>query len=293
VQDFSAPDRVVIGAHTQRPIATMKELYAPFNAPIIVTDINSAELIKHAANSLALKISYINAISVICEAAGANVQEVASGIGMDSRIGRQFLDASLGFGGSCFPKDLSAFIKIAERLGYDFALLKEVQRINAQQSDRFLKKIIDTLGCLKKSESGCWSRVQTEHRRRPDVAGSIYAIVCRRRRFARPRSRDGESQSSPARRDLCRDMNDVADGCDALVIATEESVQKLDLERARKVMTHPILFDGRNLLIRVRRKSCFIYKISAVEQRLHHRAGLVFARAVYRAAAPEDHLAGL
>ena len=115
----------------------MKEIYAPFNAPIIVTDINSAELIKHAANSfLALKISYINAISVICEATGANVQEVANGMGMDERIGRRFLDASLGFGGSCFPKDLSAFIKISEQLGYDFGLLKEVQRINAEQMDR-------------------------------------------------------------------------------------------------------------------------------------------------------------
>src|SRR5215213_338661 len=136
VQDLMKPDRVVIGVRSQRPVAAMKELYAPFNAPIIVTDINSAELIKHASNSfLALKISYINAISALCEAAGANVQEVANGMGMDARIGRRFLNASLGFGGSCFPKDLSAFIKIAEQVGYDFGLLKEVQKINAQQME--------------------------------------------------------------------------------------------------------------------------------------------------------------
>src|SRR5881396_2789414 len=155
VEDLMRPDRVVIGVRSQRPVPAMKELYAPFNAPIIVTDINSAELIKHAANSfLALKISYINAISIICEASGANVQEVANGMGMDARIGRRFLDASLGFGGSCFPKDLSAFIKISEQVGYDFKLLKEVQHINAWQMDRFVKRITDTLWVLKDKTIG-------------------------------------------------------------------------------------------------------------------------------------------
>ena len=155
VGDLMKPDRIVIGTRSQRPVAAMKEIYAPFNAPIIVTDINSAELIKHAANSfLALKISYINAIANVCEAAGANVQEVAQGIGLDERIGRRFLNAGIGFGGSCFPKDLSAFIKIAGQIGYDFRLLKEVQRINADQMDRFVKKIIDTLWVLKDKKIG-------------------------------------------------------------------------------------------------------------------------------------------
>ncbi len=155
VGDLMHPDRVVIGVRSQRPVAAMKEVYTPFKAPIIVTDINSAELIKHAANSfLALKISYINAIANICEAAGANVQEVAQGIGLDERIGRRFLNAGIGFGGSCFPKDLSAFIKISEQVGYDFKLLKEVQRINADQMDRFVKKITDTLWVLKDKKIG-------------------------------------------------------------------------------------------------------------------------------------------
>src|SRR5262249_38835392 len=115
VQDLMKPDRIVVGVHSSRPVPRMKAIDAPFNAPVVVPDIKSDELIKHASNSfLALKISYINAISVLCEATGANVQEVANGMGMDVRIGRRFLDASLGFGGSCFPKDLSAFIKIAE-----------------------------------------------------------------------------------------------------------------------------------------------------------------------------------
>src|SRR5213592_318360 len=150
VADLMHPDRIVIGAQNEHAIDLMKKVYEPFMAPILVTDINSAELIKHAANSfLALKISYINAVSAICEASGADVQEVANGIGMDARIGRRFLDAGLGFGGSCFPKDLSAFIKIAEQIGYDFRLLKEVQRINCQQMERFLMKITNTLWVLK------------------------------------------------------------------------------------------------------------------------------------------------
>src|SRR5947208_1572231 len=144
------PDRVVVGVSSQRPVQAMKEVFAPYNAPIIVTDLNSAELIKHAANSfLALKISYINAISVICEATGANIQEVANGMGMDERIGRRFIDASLGFGGSCFPKDLSAFLRISEQIGYHLKLLKEVQTNYAFQMERFIKKITDTLWVLK------------------------------------------------------------------------------------------------------------------------------------------------
>src|SRR6202042_2519302 len=155
VGDLMKPDRVVIGTSSERPVAAMKEIYTPFNAPIIVTDINSAELIKHAANSfLALKISYINAVSAVCEVAGANIQQVAEGIGLDERIGRRFLNPGIGFGGSCFPKDLSAFIKISEQVGYDFKLLKEVQRINADQMDRFIKKMTATLWVLRDKKIG-------------------------------------------------------------------------------------------------------------------------------------------
>src|SRR5438105_1964960 len=149
VEDLMKPDRIVIGVRSQRPVPAMKEIYAPFNSPVIVTDINSAELIKHASNSfLALKISYINAISVICEATGANVQEVALGMGMDAGTGRRFLDAGLACGGGGFPKDLSAFVKVSEQVGYYFRLLREVQKINAEQMERFVKKIADTLWVL-------------------------------------------------------------------------------------------------------------------------------------------------
>jgi len=253
VEDFMHPDRVVIGVGSQRPVQAMKEVYAPYNAPIIVTDINSAELIKHAANSfLALKISYINAISVICEASGANVQEVANGIGMDERIGRRFLNASLGFGGSCFPKDLSAFIKISEQLGYDFALLKEVQRINAQQMDRFVKKILDTLWVLKDKKIGVLGLAFKQNT--DDVRMSPAIELCHRLQKEGATLRVFDPKAIDKAKGVLQnvtyapDMDSAGDGCDALVIATEwPEFKKLDLERARKAMTHPIMFDGRNL----------------------------------------------
>ena len=253
VDDFMKPDRVVIGVRSQRPVQAMKKIYQPFNCPIICTDINSAELIKHAANSfLALKISYINAISVLCEAAGANVQEVANGIGLDSRIGRKFLDAGLGFGGSCFPKDLSAFIKISEQVGYDFKLLKEVQHINAAQMDRFVKKITDTLWVLKDKTIGVLGLAFKQNT--DDVRLSPAIDLCHRlqKEGAKLRVHDPKAMEKAKAVlkdvDYVEDMNDVAEGCDALVIATEwPQFKKLNLDKARKALTHPIMFDGRNL----------------------------------------------
>lgn len=253
VEDFMRPERIVIGVFSQRPVQAMKDIYAPFNAPLIITDINSAELIKHAANSfLAMKISYINAISVICEATGADVVEVANGIGLDSRIGRKFLNAGIGFGGSCFPKDLSAFIKIAEDIGYDFRLLKEVQRINAEQMDRFIKKITDTLWVLKDKTIGVLGLAFKQNT--DDVRMSPAIELCKRLQKLGAKLRVHDPKAMEKARAVLTDviyiddMNAVPEGCDALVIATEwEVFKKLDLERARRVMTHPIMFDGRNL----------------------------------------------
>jgi UDPglucose 6-dehydrogenase len=267
VQDLMKPDRIVIGTRSQRPVAAMKEVYTPFNAPIIVTDISSAELIKHAANSfLALKISYINAVSIICEASGANVQEVANGMGMDARIGRQFLDASLGFGGSCFPKDLSAFIKISEQLGYDFALLKDVQNINAHQMNRFIKKITDTLWVVKDKKIGVLGLAFKQNT--DDVRLSPAIELCHRLqkegatlRVYDPKAMDKAKPLLP-NVTYVQNMNDVAIGCDALVIATEwPEFKKLDLECVRKELTHPIIFDGRNLFdVQEMERLGFIYK---------------------------------
>jgi UDPglucose 6-dehydrogenase len=253
VDDLMKPDRVVIGVRSPQPVAAMKEIYAPFNAPIVVTDINSAELIKHASNSfLALKISYINAIAAICEATGANVQEVATGMGLDERIGRRFLNAGIGFGGSCFPKDLSAFIKIAEQNGCDFRLLKEVQRVNTEQMERFVKKITETLWVLKDKTIGVLGLAFKQNT--DDIRMSPAIDLCLRlqKEGAALRVHDPKAMDK-ARAVLTNvtyvdDMNAVADGCDALVVATEwDEFKKLDLDRARKALSHPILFDGRNL----------------------------------------------
>ncbi len=253
VDDLMKPDRIVVGVRSQRPVAAMKEVYAPFNAPIIITDINSAELIKHASNSfLALKISYINAVAILCEAAGANVQEVAIGMGLDDRIGRRFLNAGIGFGGSCFPKDLSAFIKISEQVGYDFRLLKEVQNINAEQMERFIKKITETLWVLKDKKIAVLGLAFKQNT--DDVRSSPAIDLCQRMlkegatlRVHDPKAMDKARAVLP-NVTFVDDMNDVAQGCDAIVVATEwDEFKKLDLERSRKALSAPIMFDGRNL----------------------------------------------
>jgi len=270
VEDLMHPDRVVIGSTTQRPVAKMKEVYTPFKAPIICTDINSAELIKHAANSfLALKISYINAVAAVCEASGANVEEVATGIGLDERIGRRFLNAGIGFGGSCFPKDLSAFIAIADELGYDFSLLREVQKINADQMERFMKKIVDTVWVLKEKKVGVLGLAFKQNT--DDTRMSPAIDLCQRLlkegaslRVYDPKAMEKAKDFLPAGDNIeyVDDMNAIGEGCDAIVVATEwPQFKELDLEKARKDLSHPILFDGRNLFDPAKMEELgFIYK---------------------------------
>ena len=253
VQDLMHPDRIVIGVRSERPVAKMKEIYAPFNAPIIITDINSAELIKHACNSfLALKISYINAIAAICEASGANIEDVVHGMGLDKRIGRAFLNAGLGYGGSCFPKDLSAFVHIAEALGYDFRLLKEVQQINADQIQRFLKKIHDTLWIVKDKTIGVLGLAFKPNTDDMRLAPSLEVIRPLQKEGARIRAYDPKAMDK-AREvlpgvEFCDSAYAVATGADALIICTEwDEFRQLDLEKLRAVMAQPIVLDGRNV----------------------------------------------
>jgi UDPglucose 6-dehydrogenase len=257
IDDLMKPDRIVIGTNSEQAARRMSELYAPFQAPLIITDTNSAELIKHAANSfLALKISYANALSVICEASGANIQEVTRGMGLDARIGARFLQAGIGFGGSCFPKDLSAFIKISEKLGYDFCLLKEVERINDFQKERFLKKIEETLWVLKDKRIAVLGL--TFKQNTDDVRSSPSIDICRRLmaegaklRVYDPKGMEkAKAMLAPASNlEYIQDPVLIAEGCDAVVIATEwPEFTKLDWPAIKASMTTPILFDGRNLL---------------------------------------------
>jgi UDPglucose 6-dehydrogenase len=255
VGDLMHPDRIVIGAQSEKAIDLMKKVYEPFMAPILVTDINSAELIKHAANSfLALKISYINAVSSICDASGADIEKVADGIGMDRRIGRSFLHAGIGYGGSCFPKDIAAFIKISEQLGVPFDLLKEVQRINAAQRERFLKAIRDTLWVLREKKIAVWGltfKPDTDDVR-SSVAIDLVAEMLREGAQVvayDPKGMDkARSVEAIAKAQMAPTALAAIEGAEALVIATEWSeFANFDLALLKEKMTTPIVFDGRNL----------------------------------------------
>jgi UDPglucose 6-dehydrogenase len=255
VADLMSPDRIVIGAQSERAVDLMKKVYEPFMAPILVTDINSAELIKHAANSfLALKISYINAVSAICEASGADIEKVADGIGMDRRIGRNFLDAGIGYGGSCFPKDIAAFITISEQLGVPFNLLKEVQRINAAQKERFLKGVRDALWVLRDKKIAVWGltfKPNTDDIR-SSVAIDLVAEMLREGAQVTaydPKGMDKAREvKSIAGARLANTALEAVEGAEALIIATEwAEFANVDLETVRKKMHTPIIFDGRNL----------------------------------------------
>ncbi|PYJ77189.1 MAG: UDP-glucose 6-dehydrogenase, partial [Verrucomicrobia bacterium] len=255
VSDLMHPDRIVIGAQSERAIDLMKKVYEPFMAPILVTDINSAELIKHAANSfLALKISYINAISAICEASGADVEKVADGIGMDHRIGRDFLDAGIGYGGSCFPKDIAAFITISDRLGVPFELLKEVQRINQAQKERFLKAIRDTLWVLREKKIAVWGltfKPDTDDVRL-SVAIDLVADLLREGAHVAAYDPKGMAKAREikaiAEAKLAISALEAVGGAEALIIATEWSeFANVDLAVVKEKMATPIVFDGRNL----------------------------------------------
>jgi len=255
VSDLMHPDRIVIGVQSEQAVDLMKKVYEPFMAPILVTDINSAELIKHAANSfLALKISYINAVSAICEASGADIEKVADGIGMDKRIGRSFLNAGIGYGGSCFPKDIAAFITICDQLGVPFTLLKEVQRINADQKNRFLKAIRETLWILRGKKIAVWGlafKPNTDDLR-SSVAIELVADMLKEGAHvtvydpkAMDKAREADAISGAI---FANSALEATDGAEALIIATEWSeFANVDLEVVKGKMTTPIVFDGRNL----------------------------------------------
>jgi UDPglucose 6-dehydrogenase len=254
VEDLMKPDRIVVGVSSERAIPAMREIYEPFHAPIMFTDLNSAELIKHAANSfLALKISYINAVAAICEASGANVERVADGMGADKRIGRAFLNAGIGYGGSCFPKDISAFIRISRELGYPFHLLEEVEKINAGQKERFLKKIREALWVLRQKKIGVLGLAFKGNT--DDVRSSVAISVVQQLlaegaevRAFDPKAMDKALSLVPGVK-MVEKAEQVAEGADALLVLTEwNEFKSLPWAAMKKSMLSPLLFDGRNLL---------------------------------------------
>jgi UDPglucose 6-dehydrogenase len=253
VYDTFNPDRIVIGVKTKKAEALLKEIYSPIKAPVLVTDIKSAEIIKHASNSfLAMKISYINAVANLCEKTGADISKVAEGMGMDKRIGKSFLNAGIGFGGFCFPKDLEAFYWISKKVGFDFKLLKEVKEINEHQRRLLIKKIEDAVWNLKGKTIGVLGlafKPETDDMR---FAPSIEIIERLQENGAIIKAYDPAAMEKA--RIVLKNINyqksayDVAKGADCLVIITEwNEFKELDLAKIKKLLKHPIIIDGRNL----------------------------------------------
>jgi UDPglucose 6-dehydrogenase len=265
ISDFFRPDRIVIGVDNEYAENAMRRLYAPilegrfFDPPgsrqpaLLVTDIASAELIKHASNSfLALKISFINAISVICEMTGGNIEHVAQGMGLDQRIGPQFLRAGLGYGGSCFPKDVAAFRQIAREIGVDFGILKEVMEVNAEQRKRFLRKIEEALWVVKGKTVAVLGLAFKPHTDDIREAPSLDILHWLDKHGARIRAFDPVAEENVRKLfpDVvyCATPYEAAEKADILLVVTEwDEFRDLDLARLRETMTHPIIVDGRNI----------------------------------------------
>ena len=285
LEDARHPDRIVIGVRSKRSEQLLEELYRDFNAPIIVTDVKSAEIIKHAANSfLAMKISYINAVANICELAGANICEVARGIGLDKRISPDFLSAGVGYGGSCFPKDVDAFVKISEELGYEFDLLKEVQKINKEQRMKFIKKIREELWVINDKTIGLLGvsfKPETDDMRE---APSLDVIVELKKRGAKVRVYDPQAltrvreilqEQSPPQDSydlkiydamqnvtICDSLEQALTGADCMVLLTEwQEFKEMPLDAVKSWMQQPLIIDGRNVFDSEQMKRLgFIYR---------------------------------
>ena len=253
ISDTLYPDRIVVGAPNQNVAMRLLELYAPLERPMIITDVHSAEMIKYASNSfLATKISFINAIANMCEAAGADVIQVMKGMGLDQRIGSAFLNAGLGYGGSCFGKDVSSLIHTAEELGYDFKLLKAVVEINDKQPKLFLKRMEKALkGFDGKTVAvlGLAFKPNTDDLR---DAKSIVLIEDLLKKGAKVKTYDPIAMENTKKIfpdiEYCKNAYEAAEGANALAIVTEWNEFKLlNLDRVKEVMITPIIFDGRNI----------------------------------------------
>jgi UDPglucose 6-dehydrogenase len=274
VTDFLFPDRIVIGCDSERSAQLLREVYAPLTngsyyertdaipqpdrasipPPMIVTSTKSAELIKHASNAfLAMKISFINAVASICESVGADVNQVVHGVGTDSRIGSRFLNPGIGYGGSCFPKDVMAFRAVARESGYDFRLLDEVMRINEDQRQRFLRKVRSALWTLRGKNLGVLGlafKGGTDDIRESPAVFLVQALLQEGSKITAydPAAMERVREVVPSGITFANSAYGAAHGADALLILTEwEEFANLDLTRLRRELKYPIVIDGRNL----------------------------------------------
>ena len=258
VEDFMKPDRVVIGTSSERAANKMKQLYEPFvrqGNPIYIMDERSAEMTKYAANSyLATRISFMNEIANLCEAMGADVDKVRIGMGSDNRIGKRFLFPGIGYGGSCFPKDVQALAKTAEENGYDFQILKSVMNVNEKQKSRIFTKVSDFYkGELKGRTFAIWGlafKPNTDDIREAPALTIIEELLDA---GAAIKAFDPEAISNVKaifgnRIEFCQDQYEVLVDADALIIATEWNVFRTpSFDVLRKLLKQPVIFDGRNL----------------------------------------------
>ncbi len=271
VEDFLHPDRIVVGVESSRAADLLREIYQPvidqkIICPIhsecpqrkpphfLVTDTNSSELIKHASNSfLAMKISFINMVSDLCEAVGADISKVAEGIGLDPRIGSSFLQPGIGFGGFCFPKDLQAFVRIAQKFGCDFSLLKEVERINQNRVDLLVEKIKKELWVLRGKRICVWGLAFKPNTDDIRFAPALSIIRRLQAEGAHIQAYDPEAMDKTKKEipDVvcCQDVYEAAKGTEAVVLLTEwEEFRKVDWKRLSTVVERSLIIDGRNTL---------------------------------------------
>ncbi len=254
VEDFMNPDRIVIGVESKRAEKILRDIYKPLKAKIVVTNVATAEMIKHASNSfLATKISFINAVARICDRVGADVEQVAEGMGHDKRIGRAFLNAGIGYGGSCFPKDVDAFVCLADKCRYDFHLLKGVRQVNEDQKNFFVKLIEDKLWVIKDKKIAVWGlafKANTDDMRR---AASIDIIEALQAEGASIHAYDPQAMEK-AREFLkdvtyCRNPYEAVKDADCLLLLTEwDEFSKADFKKVHGLMNQAVVFDGRNFL---------------------------------------------
>jgi len=259
VYDFFNPSRIVLGVESQRAERILRAIYKNLKTTLLVTDINTAELIKHACNSfLATKLSFINAISRICDLAGANVERVAEGMGLDPRIGRDFLKAGVGFGGFCLPKDIDAFIHLSEKLGYNFSLLKEVKKINQEQKSYFVEKIKECLWVLKDKRIAVFGlsfKPGTDDMRFSPSIDIIESLVKEKALlFLYDPQSIGEAKrvfSGLATKKIkfFKEPYSAVKGCDCLCLLTEwEEFNRLNFKKIKSLMRYSLIADGRNFL---------------------------------------------
>ena len=257
IEDFLKPDRVVVGAEDPRAADIMRELYAPFTrtgAPVMVMDCASAEMSKYAANALlATRISFMNEVANVCEAFGANIDEVRKAIGSDRRIGSSFLFAGVGYGGSCFPKDVKAILKFAADKGYDFETLRAVENVNQRQKGRLVAKMQSHFGDLSGKTIALWGlafKPRTDDMREAPAITIVERLLAQ---GARVQAYDPEASHVArglfgSKIQLAEKSYDALKGADALAVVTEwNEFREPDFPRMRKLMRAPVIFDGRNI----------------------------------------------